>query len=172
MMLTTKGRYAVMAMVDIAAYAESGKPVTLAEISGRQDITVAYLEQIFSKLRRCGLVKSLKGPGGGYVLPGEPENIRISHIIHAVEEPIKMTRCGHDSKHKKGCAAGKRCLTHDLWDSLEGKIDEYLRSVTLADVCGRKLSAVIPGLTGDRSYPRYDMPHGAIPGQAGDDVRG
>jgi len=135
MMLTTKGRYAVMAMADIAAHS-AGTPVRLAEIAGRQDITVAYLEQIFSRLRRADLVKSIKGPGGGYVLAESAEEIKISDVIGAVDESIKMTRCGKHKSSKSGCVTGGKCLTHDLWDGLGNKIYEYLSSVSLADICG------------------------------------
>ncbi len=138
MMLTTKGRYAVMAMADIAAQ-NGGVPVRLAEIAVRQGITVAYLEQIFSRLRRADLVKSIKGPGGGYVLADGAGEIKISDIIGAVDESIKMTRCGKRKSSKSGCVLGGKCLTHDLWDGLGLKIFEYLNSVSLADLCGRRI---------------------------------
>src|SRR6185369_12816722 len=108
MMLTTKGRYAVTALVDMAGcgrFVEGQKPVTLAEISARQEITVAYLEQIFSKLKNAGLVKSVRGPGGGYVLARCSNEIKIADIINAVEEKIKMTRCG-SHKTETGCKVG------------------------------------------------------------------
>lgn len=137
MMLTTKGRYAVMAMVDIANNSKGG-PITLAEIAKRQNITAAYLEQIFARLKAGGLVKSVRGPGGGYVLSKPYEEIDVASIILAVDEPIKMTRCDHNPA--KGCMSGKaRCLTHDLWDGLGNYIYSYLKSATLADVCNRKV---------------------------------
>lgn len=136
MMLGTKGRYAVTAMVDIARYGQ-GKPVTLADISRRQEIALSYLEQLFGKLKRAGIVKSVRGPGGGYVLAHEARNTIIADIVLAVEESIKMTRCGHI---EGGCMTDKaRCLTHDLWEGLEGRIFEYLNSITLQDICERKL---------------------------------
>src|ERR1700729_2640959 len=123
MNLGTKARYAVMAMVDLAA--QSGeKPVKLAEIAQRQEIPLAYLEQIFARLKQHALVKSVKGPGGGYRLAGPMGEIPISDIIVAAQESIKMTRCGSHSA--EGCMAVKaRCLTHDLWDGLSNAIYDY-----------------------------------------------
>jgi Rrf2 family transcriptional regulator, iron-sulfur cluster assembly transcription factor len=138
MMLTSKGRYAVMAMVDISLAAPSA-PVSLAEIAGRQDITIPYLEQIFLKLRATGLVKSVRGPGGGYFLSKQPSEITIAEVISAVDESIKMTRCSKE-EHKNGCTAERtKCLTHDLWDGLGKQIENYLDSVTLADVCNKEV---------------------------------
>ena len=137
MMLTTKGRYAVMAMVDLAMQPPV-KPVTLAEIAQRQEIALPYLEQIFAKLRRNGLVHSVRGPGGGYVLAREVESTWISDIIIAVEESIKMTRCEKGSA--AGCMAPKtRCLTHDLWEGLGNQIYGYLRGISLKDVIDRQI---------------------------------
>jgi Rrf2 family iron-sulfur cluster assembly transcriptional regulator len=138
MNLTTKGRYAVMAMVDLAMNSSS-EPVVLADIATRQDIAISYLEQIFMHLRKAGLVNSVRGPGGGYILTVKPEEMRISDIVIAVES-IKMTRCG--SEKKEGCMQSQnkaKCMTHDLWDGLANKIHEYLRSVTLADICNQTL---------------------------------
>ncbi len=138
MNLGTKARYAVMAMVDLAGR-EVGVPVTLTELSQAQEITVPYLEQLFSKLKKSGLVKSVRGPGGGYLLARAPEEVCVAEIIRAVEESTKMTRC---DKHGRpgGCMATKaQCLTHDLWAGLENQIENYLRAVTLADVRSRKL---------------------------------
>ena len=116
MKLSTKGRYAVMAMVDLAQNI-SGKPVNLAEISDRQAISLSYLEQLFSKLRRAGLVKSVRGPGGGYRLAERAENIRISEVILAVDEPIRTTGCMPGTT--AGCIRkSSRCMTHDLWEEL------------------------------------------------------
>jgi len=132
MILGTKTRYAVMAMVELAGR-EAGKPVKLEELADAQEITVPYLEQIFSKLKRSGLVKSVRGPGGGYVLAQTADNIRISAIVEAVEESLKMTRC--DKHTASGCMSTKaRCLTHDLWEGLETQIHNYLHSITLADM--------------------------------------
>ncbi len=138
MMLTTKGRYAVMAMVDMASHEGAAKPICLADIAVRQEITIAYLEQIFNKLKRDGLVKSVRGPGGGYMLVREPEQTWISDIIMAVDESIKMTRC--NSHSGAGCMGTKaRCLTHDLWEGLGNQIYGYLRSVSLKDVATRQV---------------------------------
>ncbi len=132
MKLSTKGRYAVMAMVDIAAHTE-GKPIALADVAERQEISLSYLEQLFGKLRRGGLVKSVRGPGGGYLLAHSAADTRIADIILAVDEPIKATRCTPGAP--TGCTSNKsRCLTHDLWEELGNKIFLYLNSVSLADV--------------------------------------
>lgn len=127
-----------MAMVDLAKYSDK-KPITLSEIATRQEISLSYLEQLFSKLRRAGLVKSVRGPGGGYKLAFGTQSIRISDVIHAVDEQIKVTRCDPDSR-KRCLSKHTRCLTHDLWDELGHQIDLFLSSVTLDDVCeGRVL---------------------------------
>ena len=132
MKLSTKGRYAVMAMVDIAAHTE-GKPIALADVAERQEISLSYLEQLFGKLRRGGLVKSVRGPGGGYLLARGVANTRIADIILSVDESIKVTRCTPGSP--TGCTSNKsRCLTHDLWEELGNHIFLYLNSVSLADV--------------------------------------
>ena len=137
MKLSTKGRYAVMAMVDIAAHTE-GKPIALADVAERQEISLSYLEQLFSKLRRGGLVKSVRGPGGGYLLAHTAGDTRIADIILAVDEPIKATRCTPGSP--AGCTSNKsRCLTHDLWEELGNKIYLYLSSVSLADVVDKRV---------------------------------
>jgi Rrf2 family iron-sulfur cluster assembly transcriptional regulator len=137
-MLTTKGRYAVMAMVDLAMRGSKDSPVALADIAKRQDIALTYLEQIFSRLKKQQLVKSVRGPGGGYLLVKPSENITIADIIVGVDEPIKMTRCDHNPN--KGCMSSKvRCLTHDLWDGLGEQIFNYLEAITLEDVCKRNL---------------------------------
>ncbi len=132
MKLSTKGRYAVMAMVDIAAHTE-GKPIALADVAERQEISLSYLEQLFGKLRRGGLVKSVRGPGGGYLLAYAAADTRISDIILSVDEPIKATRCTPGAP--TGCTSNmSRCLTHDLWEELGNKIFLYLNSVSLDDV--------------------------------------
>lgn len=137
MILGTKTRYAVMAMVELAGR-PAKQPVPLAELAEAQEITVPYLEQIFSKLKKRGLVKSVRGPGGGYTLALEADIIKISDIVSAVEESTKMTRCGKHGK-EGGCMSSKaRCLTHDLWEGLEQQISGYLGSITLADVRHRK----------------------------------
>jgi Rrf2 family transcriptional regulator, iron-sulfur cluster assembly transcription factor len=129
MRLTTKGRFAVTAMLDLALQDED-KPVTLAGISERQGISLSYLEQLFSRLRRNGLVKSVRGPGGGYRVAKNTREISVSEIIAAVDELIDATQCGG----KENCHDDRRCMTHDLWASLNTKILEYLSGVTLADL--------------------------------------
>ncbi len=137
MKLSTKGRYAVMAMVDIAAHFD-GKPIALADVAERQEISLSYLEQLFSKLRHGSLVKSVRGPGGGYLLAHAAKDTRIADIILAVDETIKATRCTPGSP--AGCTSNKsRCLTHDLWEELGNKIYLYLNSVSLADVTENRI---------------------------------
>ena len=132
MKLTTKGRYAVMAMADLAAN-QNGKPVSLNDISLRQNISLSYLEQLFSKLRNEKLVKSVRGPSGGYILEKYPKSIRISNIIFAVDAQVKTFNCKRESK--KGCN-GKtiKCITHNLWDDLENHINNFFEKVSLNDV--------------------------------------
>ncbi|MDD9877932.1 MAG: Rrf2 family transcriptional regulator [Magnetovibrio sp.] len=137
MRLSTKGRYAVMAMVDLATQSD-GRPVALADVAERQEISLSYLEQLFGKLRRGGLVKSVRGPGGGYLLSRSSSETRVSDIILAVDEPIKATRCSPGSP--EGCKSNKsRCLTHDLWEELGNHIYLYLSSVSLDDVVENRI---------------------------------
>ena len=137
MKLSTKGRYAVMALVDLASQS-NGRPVALADIAERQEISLSYLEQLFAKLRRGGLVRRVRGPGGGYLLARSAEETRISDAILAVDEPIRATRCKSGSAI--GCRSNKsRCLTHDLWEELGNQIHIFLSSVSLADVCGKRV---------------------------------
>jgi Rrf2 family iron-sulfur cluster assembly transcriptional regulator len=137
MRLSTKGRYAVMAMADLAKRGGEGA-VTLGEIAHRQDISQAYLEQLFARLRRRGLVQSVRGPGGGYRLAQPAAETRVGDIVTAVEEPLKVVRC---KSAGKGCLpGGERCLTHDLWDGLGRQIEAYLASVSLDDVVSGKLA--------------------------------
>ena len=140
MRLSTKGRYAVMAMVDLARQGANG-PVALADIAERQDISLSYLEQLFGKLRKGAQVKSVRGPGGGYMLTRHPSEMRIADIIVAVDEPIKATRCAPGSP--EGCRADKsRCLTHDLWEELGNHIFSFLNSVSLDDVIEDRLLGI------------------------------
>jgi Rrf2 family iron-sulfur cluster assembly transcriptional regulator len=134
MRLSTKGRYAVMAMADLARrQSPSERGLSLADIAERQDISLSYLEQLFARLRRKGLVISARGPGGGYRLALAPAEITVAAIIHAVDEPLHATRCG--ALEHEGCMQrGERCLTHDLWDDLGRHIENFLTSVSLADV--------------------------------------
>ncbi len=142
MRLGTKGRYAVMAMADIARHgsAESAKggAVCLADIAERQEISLAYLEQLFVRLRRAGLVSSVRGPGGGYRLAHPPEAVSVAAVVRAVDEPLHATRC--DGGSEIGClAGGERCATHHLWEALGEEIDNFLGGVSLADVIGRRV---------------------------------
>jgi len=129
MKLTTKGRFAVTAMLDLALN-ESSNPVTLSEISERQSISLSYLEQLFSRMRRIGLVKSVRGPGGGYLTAMDYDAITIKKIITSVDEKIDSTQCGG----QENCKDGNRCITHDLWESLNHKIFDYLDGLTLANL--------------------------------------
>jgi Rrf2 family protein len=132
MKLTTKGRYAVMAMADLASY-QNGKPVSLNDISLRQNISLSYLEQLFSKLKNGKLVKSVRGPSGGYVLDKNPKEIRLSNIIFAVDEEVKTLNCKKDSK--RGCnGKNTKCITHNLWDDLEQHINTFFENKSLSDL--------------------------------------
>ncbi len=136
MKLTTKGRYAVMAMADLASYSKE-KPVSLSEISARQNISLAYLEQLFLRLKNKKLVKSLRGSQGGYVLDKPAAEIKLSNIFYAVDEEIKTLNCKKDSK--KGCNnKSVKCITHDLWDDLENHINDFFDKIKLADLTNKK----------------------------------
>jgi len=140
MRLSTKARYAVTAMVDVALEEVSG-PVSLATIADRQELPLAYLEQLFGKLRKAGLVKSSRGSAGGYVLAHKPGDVRILDIMTAVDNPMKATGCERGSP--SGCRmTGKQCLTHDLWDELDILIEAFLTRITLADVCGKRIAGM------------------------------
>jgi Rrf2 family transcriptional regulator, iron-sulfur cluster assembly transcription factor len=149
--LSTKGRYAVMALADIAAQTferdQERNPVTLADIAHRQEISQSYLEQLFARLRRAGLVASARGPGGGYWLAKTPAEISVAEVMNAVEEPLKVTRC--DAHMRSGCLAGnRRCMTHDLWDELSHHIGFFLNEVSLADVINRNLRGKAAAIAG------------------------
>jgi len=132
MKLTTKGRYAVMAMADLALF-QSGKPVSLNEISLRQNISLSYLEQLFAKLKNVKLVKSIRGPSGGYILEKNPKDIKLSNIIFAVDEKVKTLNCNKESK--KGCnGKSTKCITHYLWDDLEQHINTFFENKSLNDL--------------------------------------
>ncbi|MDF7670456.1 Fe-S cluster assembly transcriptional regulator IscR [Orbaceae bacterium ESL0721] len=133
MKLTSKGRYAVTAMLDVALNSAAG-PVSLAEISERQEISLSYLEQLFARLRKNGLVTSVRGPGGGYVLSRNLDQIAISAIVKAVDESVNATKC-HGSE---GCQGGVKCLTHSLWNDLSERIDDFLTSITLNELVKNK----------------------------------
>jgi Rrf2 family transcriptional regulator, iron-sulfur cluster assembly transcription factor len=135
MRLTTKGRFAVTAMLDLALRHKQG-PVTLAGIGVRQSISLSYLEQLFGKLRRHALVESVRGPGGGYRLARPTEKVSVADIILAVDEPLDATQCGG----LENCQEDKRCMTHNLWATLNQKLYDYLNSVTLQDLVNEQLA--------------------------------
>ena len=136
MKLTTKGRYAVMAMADLASY-QNGKPVSLIDISLRQNISLSYLEQLFSKLKNEQLVKSVRGSSGGYVLEKNPKDIKLSKIIFAVDEQVRTLNCKKESK--RGCnGRTTKCITHNLWDELEQHINKFFDNVSLNDLLKQK----------------------------------
>jgi len=137
MRLSTKGRYAVMAMADLAKNG-SGRAVSLAEIATRQEISLSYLEQLFARLRKGGLVKSIRGPGGGYRLAKGPEETVVADIVLAVDEPIRATRCAAHGTPRGCMTGGARCITHDLWEDLGAEIHRYLAGVSLADVVEKR----------------------------------
>jgi len=131
--LTTKGRYAVTAMLDLAYHGEK-KPVTLTDIAKRQNISLSYLEQLFARLRKAGMVEGVRGPGGGYQLSRDVSQINIAEIVSAVDETIDSTRCGG----KGDCQNAQPCLTHDLWMGLSEQIRAYLSTISLQDLLQRK----------------------------------
>ncbi len=153
MRLTTKGRFAVTAMVDLGMRHGTG-PVTLAEISGRQKISLSYLEQLFGKLRRRGIVGSVRGPGGGYRLGRDMASLNVADIIMAVDEPIDATQCAG----KENCKDEEKCLTHDLWANLNERIFDYLGSVTLRQLVDnqRAKEAGIAPIHDMRAIRRHD----------------
>lgn len=132
MRLTTKGRYAVTAMLDLALHCEQG-PVSLSDISQRQGISLSYLEQLFAKLRRFELVRSVRGPGGGYCLGSEMAAISVAQVVDAVSESLDATRC----EGKGNCQDGQVCLTHHLWEDLSSQIHHFLSDISLADLVAR-----------------------------------
>lgn len=133
MRLTTKGRYAVTAMLDLAMHHGSG-PITLADIAGRQGISLSYLEQLFSRLRKQQLVSSVRGPGGGYTLSRDAAEIYVAQVISAVDESVDTTKCG--GAHN--CQDNQQCLTHDLWHDLSDRIYDYLNQISLQDLMNRR----------------------------------
>jgi len=152
MRLTTKGRFAVTAMVDLAMRQNRG-PVTLAAISERQHISLSYLEQLFGKLRRHKLVTSVRGPGGGYNLARPPAEVTVAEIVSAVDEPLDATQCGG----KENCHDERRCMTHDLWATLNEKMHDYLSSVTLGDLVAHQAGKTV-------SVIKHHKPGEPIPG--------
>ncbi|MFT4937484.1 MAG: Rrf2 family iron-sulfur cluster assembly transcriptional regulator [Paraglaciecola sp.] len=133
MKLTSKGRYAVTAMLDVSMHSQRG-PVSLADISERQEISLSYLEQLFSRLRRENLVESVRGPGGGYLLGHSANEISIGAVIRAVDESVDATRC----RGQSDCQGGDRCLTHNLWEGLSERISVFLDGITLGELMAQK----------------------------------
>lgn len=142
MRLTSKGRYAVMAMADLALHSGAERAVPLQDVANRQEISLSYLEQLFARLRTAGLVSGVRGPGGGYRLARAPKDVSVAEIIAAVNEPIQTTRCKEGSG--KSCM-GKtgRCIAHNLWQEMGRRIQEFLASVSLADVVEQKFDHVM-----------------------------
>lgn len=135
MFLTTKGRYAVTAIIDIIANGNSNKPVSLAQISERHGISISYLEQIFLSLKKHKIVSAIKGPGGGYIINKDPDKISVVDILNAAGESIKITKC----KNGKTCTGKSvKCVAHSLWEDFEQKIANYLTSITMADIAKKK----------------------------------
>ena len=153
MRLTTKGRFAVTAMIDVAMHGDKG-PVTLAGVSERQKISLSYLEQLFGKLRRHGLVESVRGPGGGYHLARSANTVSVADVILAVDEPIDATQCGG----KENCDDDKRCMTHELWANLNTHIFAYLRSVTLEQLVRQQDKQAVAVLQDQRPTGRKPEP--------------
>jgi Rrf2 family transcriptional regulator, iron-sulfur cluster assembly transcription factor len=153
MRLTTKGRFAVTAMIDVAMHGGQG-PVTLAAVSERQRISLSYLEQLFGKLRRSGLVDSVRGPGGGYNLAKAGDALSVADIILAVDEPIDATQCGG----RENCHDDRRCMTHDLWAGLNEHIFSFLSGVSLADLVLQQRNGDHPGFKDVRQPPAGTTP--------------
>lgn len=154
MRLTTRGRYAVTAMLDLALHDDSG-PVSLSEIAERQGISLSYLEQLFSRLRKRGLVDGTRGPGGGYRLLRSVELISVADVIDAVDETVDATRCGG----QQNCQGEQRCLTHDLWAELSTQIRDFLGNVSLNQLVGQRSVQVIRQWQDDR----HDLGHNTSP---------
>jgi len=150
MKLSTKGRYAVMALADIAIHS-GGAAVSLADVAARQEISVEYLEQLFGKLRRAGLVDSVRGPGGGYLLARPAEDMAVADIITAVDEAMQVTRCQGDAID--GCVAGEKCVTHELWAALGRQIYGFLSAITLGDVVERRNLALAASVRRAKAQP-------------------
>jgi Rrf2 family iron-sulfur cluster assembly transcriptional regulator len=151
MRLTTRGRYAVTAMLDLALHYQSG-PVSLAEIAERQGISQSYLEQLFSRLRKRGLVDGTRGPGGGYRLVKSSELISVADVIDAVDETVDATRCGG----QRNCQGEQRCLTHDLWAGLSTQIRDFLGNISLNELVGQRGVQIIRQWQDERT----DLEHG------------
>ena len=158
MRLTTKGRFAVTAMIDVAMHGGKG-PVTLAAVSARQRISLSYLEQLFGKLRRSGLVDSVRGPGGGYNLAKAPDTVSVAAIIRAVDEPIDATQCGG----RENCHDDRRCMTHELWSSLNDHIFSFLSGVSLAQLVAQQQQKAEVAVLQDHRRAPADAPATPVP---------
>lgn len=152
MRLTTKGRYAVTAMLDLAIHGQS-KPVSLNDISGRQGISLSYLEQLFAKLRRADLVSSVRGPGGGYRLAHDGKDISIAQVVDAVNESMDATRC----QGKGDCQEGDQCLTHYLWEDLSAKIHNFLSDISIADLVEKREIREVAQRQDERAQSRSEQ---------------
>lgn len=153
MRLTTKGRYAVTAMLDLAIHQDEGL-ITLSDIAERQGISLSYLEQLFSRLRKNNLVSSMRGPGGGYTLSTDAANIHVTQIIVAVDESVDTTRCGGAAN----CQDNKQCLTHDLWHNLSDHIRQYLSEISLQDLIdNRSAQSVLECESGNKQAPEVEI---------------
>ena len=153
MRLTTKGRFAVTAMLDLALHGDEG-PVSLAGISERQRISLSYLEQLFGKLRRGNLVESVRGPGGGYNLARDAAAVSVADIVRAVEEPIDSTQCGG----RENCHDNQRCMTHDLWEELNTTVYGFLESVNLSQLVERQRTKPVSVMRGPKARDPQAMP--------------
>ena len=153
MRLTTKGRFAVTAMLDLALHGDEG-PVSLAGISERQKISLSYLEQLFGKLRRRKIVESVRGPGGGYNLARDAARVTVADIIRAVEEPLDSTQCGG----RENCQENQRCMTHDLWEELNTTVYGFLESVNLSQLVERQRTKPVSVMRGPKARDPLAMP--------------
>jgi len=154
MRLTTRGRYAVTAMLDLALHDQSG-PVSLSEIAERQGISLSYLEQLFSRLRKRGLVDGTRGPGGGYRLRKSVQSISVADVIDAVDETVDATKCGG----QQNCQGEQRCLTHDLWADLSTQIRDFLDNVSLNELVAQRNVQIVRQWQDDR----HDLGHDTSP---------
>ena len=150
MKLTTKGRYAVTAMLDLALHTDAG-PTPLADISKRQAVSLSYLEQLFSRLRRNGLVESARGPGGGYRLARDANEIAVMHVLDAIDEKVDATRCGGSAD----CQHGEPCLTHDLWADLSDQVYAFLSHISLGELVKRNTVRAVAKRQDDATRPHY-----------------
>jgi len=157
MRLTTKGRYAVTAMLDLALHYKEG-PITLADISQRQGISLSYLEQLFSKLRKNGLVDSTRGPGGGYRLSRDAHEVAVADVITAVDEKVETTRCGGLSN----CQDDQQCLTHDLWTDLSYQIHDFLKGISLGQLVERQGVQEVAARQERQQQASFQSPQGKV----------